>query len=89
MTQQQESLIEFPCRFPVKVMGAHSEDFHQIVLGIAQKHSPEVTFADLEMRVSKNGNYLAVTVTIYAVSKAQLDNLYMDLTGHPLVKVAL
>jgi putative lipoic acid-binding regulatory protein len=58
MTQQQESLIEFPCRFPVKVMGAHSEDFHQVVLEIARKHSPEVTVADLEMRVSKNGNYL-------------------------------
>lgn len=89
MTQQQETLIEFPCRFPIKVMGAHSEDFGQVVLDIAIKHAPDVTAADLDMRVSKNGNYLSVTVTINATSKPQLDNLYMELTGHPLVKIVL
>lgn len=89
MTQQQETLIEFPCRFPIKVMGVRTDEFSQVVLDIALKHAPDVTAADLDMRVSKNGNYLSVTVTINAVSKNQLDNLYIELTSHPLVKVAL
>lgn len=87
MSQDNETLIEFPCRFPIKVMGSRTDDFGQVVLDIALKHAPDVSEADLEMRVSKNGNYLSVTVTINATSKPQLDNLYLELTGHPLVKI--
>ncbi|MBB5019966.1 hypothetical protein HNQ59_003274 [Chitinivorax tropicus] len=87
MSQQQETLIEFPCRFPIKVMGVRTEDFAQIIHDITLQHAPDFTASDLEMRVSKNGNYLSVTVTINAVSKQQLDTLYLAFTGHPAVKV--
>lgn len=85
--QAKETLLEFPCRFPVKVMGARHDDFAQTIHDITLRHAPDFVAADLDMRVSKNGNYLAVTVTITAVSKAQLDALYMELTGHPMVKI--
>ncbi len=89
MTQQQDTLLEFPCRFPIKVMGTRTDGFGQVVLDIVAKHAPDVSETDLEMRLSKNGNYLSVTVTITATSKPQLDNLYLELTGHPLVKIVL
>ncbi|WP_137938769.1 DUF493 family protein [Chitinivorax sp. B] len=87
MSQQQETLIEFPCRFPIKVMGVRTDDFAQTIHDITRQHAPDFESTDLEMRVSKNGNYLSVTVTINATSKQQLDALYLAFTGHPMVKV--
>ena len=65
MTQQQETLIEFPCRFPIKVMGAHSEDFAKWC-SISPSSMRRMSPRPIWMRVSKNGNYLSVTVTINA-----------------------
>ena len=85
----EESLIEFPCDFPVKIMGARSDDFAQSVIDVVLRHAPDFDAGTTEMRLSKGGNYLSLTCTIRATSKAQLDALYMDLTKHPQVKVAL
>ncbi|MDD3528954.1 MAG: DUF493 domain-containing protein [Gallionellaceae bacterium] len=85
----QESLIEFPCDFPIKVMGTRSDDFAQTVVGIVLRHAPDFAAETVEMRVSSSGNYLSVTCTVRAVSQAQLDALYMELSGHPAVKVVL
>ena len=86
---QRESLIEYPCDFPVKVMGARVDGFAEAMCHIAQQFDPSFNPATLEMRTSKAGNYLSVTLTIRATSREQLDNLYLALTGHPMVKVAL
>jgi putative lipoic acid-binding regulatory protein len=86
---QRESLIEYPCDFPVKVMGARVDGFAEAMCRIAQQFDPSFNPATLEMRPSKAGNYLSVTLTIRATSREQLDNLYLALTGHPMVKVAL
>lgn len=85
----QETLLEFPCRFPIKVMGVRTDEFSQIIFEIALKHAPDFTHADLDMKVSRNGNYLSLTCTINAQSREQLDNLYREFTGHPLVKWVL
>jgi uncharacterized protein len=84
-----ETLIEFPCDFPIKVMGAARDGFAQAIADVVLKHAPEFDAATMEMRPSKAGNYLSLTCTIRATSQAQLDALYRELTSHPLVKIVL
>jgi putative lipoic acid-binding regulatory protein len=84
-----DTLLEFPCDFPIKVMGAARDGFAQAVVDVVLKHAPDFDAATMEMRPSKAGNYLALTCTIRATSQAQLDALYRELSGHPMVKVVL
>jgi putative lipoic acid-binding regulatory protein len=85
----RETLIEFPCDFPLKIMGATDPGFAQAIVEVVLKHAPEFDPASVEMRPSKAGNYLSLTCTVRAVSQGQLDALYLDLTAHPMVKVVL
>jgi len=85
----QESLIEYPCLFPIKVMGARVEGVTAALVSVARDFDPDFDEARLELRESRGGNYLSVTLTVTATSREQLDNLYRALTGHPLVKVVL
>lgn len=84
-----ESLLEFPTRFPIKIMGRRADDFAQTVLAIVQRHAPDFDAASLEMRASREGNYLSLTATINATSRAQLDALYRELSGHPSISIVL
>jgi len=86
---EQETLLEFPCAFPLKIMGATHDDFQRVVVDIVTKHAPDFDSTTLEVRASSGGKYVGLTCTITATSKPQLDALYMELTGHPLVKVVL
>ncbi|MDQ8020761.1 MAG: DUF493 domain-containing protein [Moraxellaceae bacterium] len=86
---ERTTLLEFPTDFPLKIMGARADDFAQVVLAVVQRHAPDFDGATLEMRASSNGNYLALTCTINATSQEQLDNLYRELSSHPMVKVVL
>jgi putative lipoic acid-binding regulatory protein len=86
---RKESLIEYPCDFPIKVMGARVDGFAEAMADVAKQFDPGFDPATIEMRPSKAGNYLSITLTIRATDREQLDNLYRALTGHPMVKVAL
>lgn len=85
----EETLLEFPCDFPVKIMGATRADFAQGIVEVVLRHAPDFDAATTELRPSKAGNYLALTCTVRATSKGQLDALYRELSAHPWVKVAL
>ncbi len=85
----KESLIEYPSRFPIKVMGAKVDGFVHAVTQIAAQFDPTFDAATVELRDSSKGNYLGVTITITATSREQLDAIYMALTSHPMVKVVL
>ena len=85
----EETLLKFPTLFPIKAMGRREEGFAQTVLEIILKHAPDFDADTMEMRPSKNGNFLSVTATINAQSKAQLDDIYRALTAHPAVLMAL
>lgn len=89
MASYKDTLLEFPCDFPIKIMGKAEETFAEVVISIVTKHAPDFDAARMELRASSGGNYLSVTCTIVAQSKPQLDAIYMDLTAHPMVKVAL
>lgn len=84
-----ESALTFPCVFPIKVMGPTADGFAQAIVQVVQKHAPEFDPVTLEMRASSAGKYLALTCTINATSRAQLDDLYRDLSSHPMVRVVL
>jgi len=84
-----ETLLEFPCDFPLKVMGATRDGFAQAIVEVVLRHAPDFEAASVEMRPSKAGNYLSLTCTIRATSKPQLDALYRELSGHPWVKIVL
>ncbi|MCG2595858.1 DUF493 family protein [Ramlibacter sp. XY19] len=86
---RKESLIEYPSRFPIKVMGAKADGFVHAVTTIARQFDPEFDAATVELRDSSKGNYLGITITVKATSREQLDNLYRALTSHPMVKVVL
>ena len=86
---RKDSLIEYPCRFPIKVMGTMVDGFAEALADVAREFDPEFDAATMELRPSKGGNYLGVTLTITATSREQLDNLYRALTGHPMVKIVL
>jgi putative lipoic acid-binding regulatory protein len=85
----EQSLIEYPSRFPIKVMGVHHETFIEAVVRIAREHDQTFDEATLEHRPSSSGKYLGLTVTVTATSREQLDAIYRALTGHPLVKYVL
>lgn len=85
----EQSLIEYPSAFPIKVMGHHAEGFVDAVIAVAQQFDPAFDAATVEMRPSKGGKYLGITVTVTATSRAQLDELYRTLSSHPMVRVVL
>lgn len=85
----QRSLIEYPCIFPIKVMGAQVEGFADVVIATARRFDPDLDPASVERRASRTGNYLALTLSIRATSREQLDDLYRALSSHPMVKVVL
>ena len=85
----EQSLIEYPSQFPIKVMGANVAGFAEAVVSVAQQFDPGFDAGSIETRPSKAGNYLGVTITITATSREQLDELYRTLSTHPMVKVVL
>lgn len=89
MAEPADSLIAYPSAFPIKVMGQRVEGFVHAVTHIARQFDPGFDAATVELRESKGGKYLGVTITITATSRAQLDELYRTLSTHPMVKVVL
>lgn len=85
----EQSLIKYPCAFPIKVMGAHVEGFVAAIVHVACQFDPGFDAATVEQRPSKGGNYLGLTITVNATSREQLDELYRTLSSHPMVKIVL
>lgn len=89
MTDKKKSLIQFPCDFTIKVMGKNNDSFEDTVLMIVRKHFPEFGNGHLLKRLSKDSNYLSLTITIHPLNKDQLDQLYYELSSAPEVLIAL
>lgn len=83
------TLMEFPCHFPVKIIGTNSQLFLDKVKKITIKHFPNFNTEDLTHKVSQKSNYLAITVTVFAENQAMLDALYQALTKLPDIKMVL
>ncbi len=87
--QDAPALLAFPCDFPLKVMGKRQAAFAQTIVEIVRRHAPDFDPASLEIRTSREANYLSLTLTIRATSRAQLDALYRELCDHPMVTMVL
>ena len=84
-----ETLIEFPCDFPIKVMGETNNDFSSEIIKTIQDQLPSFDATKIELRGSTGGKYISLTCTVHVTSKPQLDDIYRALTAHPMVKFAL
>ena len=89
MAEEPPSLIDYPCDFPIKIMGKTQAGFAQTVLAIVQSHASDFDGSTMEMKTSKGGKYLSVTCVIRATSRQQLDALYQQLCDHPMVVMVL
>jgi len=85
----EASLIEYPCDFPIKILGHTRDGFAQEVLEVVQRHAPDFDGTAMTMKPSKHGKYLSVTCTVRATSREQLDALYRELCDHPMVVMVL
>lgn len=87
--KQDDSLLDFPCDFPVKAMGLATGDFDRRVAELVRRHAPDLGEGAVRSRPSQGGKYLAVTVTVRATSRAQLDAIYRELSACEAVLMAL
>ena len=85
----QESFIEYPTDFPIKIMGRREPRLVHTIVEIVQRHASDFDATSVEMRASKKNNYLSVTCTVRATSREQLDALYRDLCDHPAIVMVL
>lgn len=84
-----ESPIEYPCEFPIKVMGLSQEGFIKAVIEVVSRHDPEFQPGTIEQRKSRQGRYVSLTCTVHATSREQLDAIYRELGDHPAVAAVL
>lgn len=89
MSEERKTLLEFPCDFPLKIMGNNHPEMSATIAAVVITHAPDFDETTIELRESSKGNYLSLTCTVRATSQAQLDDLYRALTSHPMVKVVL
>lgn len=89
MNDEQESPLQFPCDFPIKAMGKTGCNLDITVVEIVRRHAPDLAEGAVHTRDSRQGNYIAVTVTVRATSREQLDAIYQDLVDHDDVIMAL
>lgn len=86
---KDQSLIQYPCDFPIKVMGLQVPGYVEAITNVARQFDGSFAEASIEKRPSSNGRYLGLTLTVHVTSREQLDELYRTLSTHPMVKVVL
>ena len=85
----EPGLLGFPCDFPIKVVGLAQDGYAQAVVEVVRRHAPDFDPSTLEMRASRQGRYLSLTLVVRAGSQEQLDALYRELCDHPMVRMVL
>ena len=84
-----ETLLEFPCDFPIKIMGRESSEFHSLARSLVEKYTGPLADKAVVSSQSRKGNFVSVTITVVATSQQQLDDIYNELTSHDEVLMAL
>ncbi|MCK4866064.1 MAG: DUF493 domain-containing protein [Gammaproteobacteria bacterium] len=89
MTNESDELFNFPCQFPIKIMGRSDCELETLVVEVVNRHVPDLSENAVKTRPSGKGNFISVTVTITATSREQIDNIYLELTAREEVLMAL
>ncbi|NNC78195.1 MAG: DUF493 domain-containing protein [Woeseiaceae bacterium] len=84
-----DTLLEFPCEFPIKMMGKDTDEFHATARALVEKHTGPLDDTRIQTAQSRNGRFVSITVTVEAVSQQQLDAIYTDVSAHEAVLMAL
>ena len=84
-----DSVMTFPCSFPIKLMGRETVEFRQTARELVEKHTGPLDDDAIDSALSRNGRFVSVTITVIAESREQLDNIYRDATAHDDVIMAL
>jgi putative lipoic acid-binding regulatory protein len=85
----EESLLKFPCSFPIKMMGRDTPEFRETARALVEKHTGPINDAAINDALSRNGNFVSITITVNAISQEQLDDIYRDVSSHDDVLMAL
>ena len=85
----EESVIEFPCEFPVKMMGHNSPEFRTTARALIEKHMGALGDRAIKESLSRNERFVSITITVTATSQQQLDDIYQDVSDHEDVLMAL
>ncbi len=86
---KDEKLLDFPCDFPIKMMGRDQPEFRETAVALVEQHAGEIPGNAIRTALSRKGNFLSITITITAKNQQQLDDIYRDLTEHDEILVAL
>jgi putative lipoic acid-binding regulatory protein len=89
MSELQQSLLEYPCDFPIKVMGRTRHGYAQSIIAVVKQHTPDFDASSVGMRLSREGTYMSLTLVVRVESREQLDALYRELCDHPMVSMVL
>ena len=89
VAKEEETLVEFPCDFFIKVMGETSADFANAMVKVIQVYAPKFDASKVDMRASSGGKFISLTCSVYVTTKTQLDSIYRALSEHPQVKYVL
>ena len=84
-----ETILEFPCEFPIKLMGRDTPSFRNTVRSLVEKHTGRLSDDAIQSSLSRNGRFISITITVNAQSRQQLDDIYRDATDHAEVLMAL
>jgi putative lipoic acid-binding regulatory protein len=85
----EDSLIDYPCDFPIKIFGQSQQGFTQAVIEVVSHHDPDFQAGTIEIKSSSKARYVSLTCTVRATSREQLDALYQELCDHPMVVMVL
>jgi len=89
MTTPTDTLLQFPCHFPIKIIGKADGNFEPLVIRLLFEHFPNIAENAIVLNPSRNENYMAITATVYAQNKQEIDNLYYALTKEPNILMVL
>ena len=84
-----DSLLKFPCEFPIKMMGRDTPEFRETARSLVEKHTGPIDDAAINDALSRNGNFVSITITVNATSQEQLDDIYRDVSSHDAILMAL
>ena len=89
MEDQEPPKIEFPCQYPIKVLGSSGENFESTILDVVETHAPGFDRETITMKVSRKGTFSSITIVITAAGPVQLDELHKGLLATGIVKMVI
>ena len=89
MDEEISVKIEYPCAYPIKVMGLREEGFVACIVEVVKQHDPLFVPETITFRESRNGKYLSVKITITATGPDHIQALFNDLKATGRVVMVL